>query len=378
MENIPNSGNLIMLVDDSRTNLMAGKTALGKNYSVMTVASAKTMLESLEWCNPDLILLDVVMPDMNGFEAIRILKERPRTCNIPVVFLTARNEEIDEMEGLQLGAIDYIRKPFSAVILRKRVELYLQLEAQKRELRLLNGNLQNRVEVQTKAIQGLQNKVLAAIAEMIEGRDGVTGNHIANTRRYLRLLLATVAEAGYPGESTAEWNIDMLCLASQLHDVGKIGISDSILKKPGPLTSEEFEEMKRHVILGIGFIEHLEDGESDVAFLRHAKLFAGYHHEKWDGSGYPHGLSGDRIPLLGRLMAIADVYDALTSERPYKKAFSHNKAVEVIRDGSGKHFDPALVATFGQVASRFPSATIQSGNHLPRITPPCFPIAVNN
>jgi putative two-component system response regulator len=349
-----------MLVDDSRANLLAGKTALSEDYAVQTVSSAARMLEALEWRRPDLILLDVDMPEMNGFEAIKVLKARPETREIPVIFLTAMNESAIELEGLQLGAIDYITKPFSPPLLRQRISLHLLLEDQKRTLvdqaRLLqnyNDNLQDMVAAKTKTIFKLQNKILTAMAEMVEGRDGTTGDHIANTQRYLGSLLSAVIGAGLWPQESSGWDVELLTQSSQLHDVGKISIRDSVLKKPGKLTEEEFAEMKEHVRFGIGFIERLEDGEEDSHFLRYAKIFAAFHHEKWDGSGYPHGLSGEDIPLLGRMMAVADVYDALTSERPYKKAFSHEEALRIIVEGRGTHFDPALVDLFAEAAVTF-------------------------
>ncbi|MDR1660190.1 MAG: response regulator, partial [Desulfovibrio sp.] len=351
---------LIMLVDDSLTNLQTGQTVLSEEYTVMTVPSAQKMLEALkvlEWRKPELVLLDVDMPGMSGFEAIKILKDSPETRDIPVIFLTAMNESADELKGLRLGAVDYITKPFSPALLRQRIALHLLLADQKRtladqtrRLRDYNDNLQGMVETKTKTILKLQNKILTAMAEMVEGRDGVTGNHIANTQRYLRTLLSVVIHAGIWPEESREWDIELLAQSSQLHDVGKISISDSVLKKPGKLTAEEFDEMKQHVRFGIGFLEKLEDGEEDSRFLQYAKTFAAFHHEKWDGSGYPHGLSKEDIPPLGRMMAIADVYDALTSVRPYKKAFSHEEAVRIIVKGRGTHFDPALVGLFEEVA----------------------------
>jgi putative two-component system response regulator len=347
------SSRLILLVDDNRTNLLAGKAALSEDYTVLTVPSASKMLEALEWRKPELILLDVDMPGMDGFEAIKILKSRPETRDIPVIFLTAMHESADELEGLQLGAVDYIAKPFSPPLLRQRIALHLLLENQKHELQDYNDNLQSMVEEKAKTILKLQNKILAAMAEMVEGRDGTTGNHIANTQRYLKCLLSAVTEAGFWPEQSCGWDIELLAQSSQLHDVGKISIRDDILKKPGKLTENEFAEMKQHVPLGVGFIERLEDGEEDSRFLQYAKAFAAFHHEKWDGSGYPHGLSGENIPLLGRMMAIADVYDALTSERPYKKAYSHEDAVRIIMEGKGTHFDPTLIGLFEEVAGAF-------------------------
>ena len=351
---------LIMLVDDSTTNLLAGKGALSESWSVQTIPSAAKMFEALEWSKPELILLDVDMPEMNGFEAIGILKGRSETKEIPVIFLTALNDNASELKGLELGAVDYIAKPFSPPLLRKRVELHLLLKDQKRileeqkvELQNYNNNLQCMVEEKTKTILKLKNKLLEAMAEMVEGRDGSTGDHIAKTKRYMRILLLAVIDAGISPEETEGWDIDLLCQSCQLHDVGKIAISDNILKKPGKLTVEEFSLMQEHVDIGVGFIKHLEDDEDDSAFLHYAKIFAGYHHEKWDGTGYPNKLSGKEIPLLGRLMAIVDVYDALTSVRPYKNALSHEEAVDILRSGRGKHFDPTLVDIFEQVSEEF-------------------------
>jgi putative two-component system response regulator len=356
-----------MLVDDSASTLLAGKAALSEGYKVLTAGSAALMLETLEWRKPALILLDVDMPEMNGFEAMGILKARPETRDIPVIFLTAMNDIANELKGLALGAVDYIAKPFSPPLLRKRIELHLLLNEQKRaledqkrvlekqklELQNYNDNLQGMVEEKTKTILKLQNKLLEAMTEMVEGRDGVTGDHIARTRQFLRILVSAVISAGFWAEEVSEWDIELLCQSCQLHDVGKIAISDGILMKPGRLTDEEFAAMRRHTLLGVGFIEKLEDGESDNAFLRYAKIFAGYHHEKWDGTGYPYGLSGEGIPLLGRLMAIVDVYDALVSDRPYKKAFSHDEAVRIIIEGKGTHFDPALVGLFEENSEVF-------------------------
>jgi putative two-component system response regulator len=313
---------------------------------VLTVPSAPKMFEMLGKYSPALILLDVDMPDMNGYNAIKILKDRPDTRDIPVVFLTAMNDDNSELRGLTLGAVDYIAKPFSASLLKKRVELHLLLESQKKALQDYNNNLQEMVVRKTRTVLKLQNKVLRAMAEMVEGRDTATGNHIERTQQCLRVLLSAVMENGFYQDQTAEWDTELLLQSSQLHDVGKIAIRDSILKKPGKLTDEEFREMKNHVDFGVSFIERLEEDEDDSLFLRHAKIFAKYHHEKWDGSGYPNGISGTKIPLLGRLMAIVDVYEALTSVRPYKKAFDHESSVEIIRQGKGTHFDPMLVELF--------------------------------
>ena len=342
-----------MLVDDSRSNLMAGKMALSENYTVQTIPSAAKMLEALAWSKPELILLDVDMPEMDGFQAIKTLKANPQTRHIPVIFLTAMSDSENELQGLRSGAVDYIIKPFSPPLLQKRIELHMLLETQKRDLQNYNSNLEKMVEEKTRAIVKLQNKILTAMAEMVEGRDGDTGNHISNSQRYLEIIMTAVINAGLWQDQVAEWDVNLLLQSSQLHDIGKIAISDSILKKPGKLTSEEFAEMKLHVNFGVDFITRLEDDKEDIHFLRYAKIFASSHHEKWDGSGYPQRLAGEAIPLLGRMMALADVYDALTSERPYKKAFRHEEAYGIIIEGKGTHFDPALISLFEATHTMF-------------------------
>jgi putative two-component system response regulator len=336
----------IMLVDDNLANLQVGKTALVALYRVLTVPSAEKMFTMLERYSPELILLDVDMPDMNGFEAIKILKERAATRDIPVIFLTAKNDSDSELKGLSLGAVDYISKPFSPPLLRKRIELHLQLKD-------FNNNLQQMVAMKTKTVIKLQNKILKAVAELVECRDDITGEHIERTQHYLGIIMRAMLDQGLYAGETSNWDIGLLQQSSLLHDVGKISISDNILRKPGPLTPEEFNEIKKHTNFGVSIIERIEEDDEENAFLSYAKIFAGHHHEKWNGTGYPNGLSGENIPLLGRIMAIADVYDALTSARPYKKAFSHEQAVSIIIEESGTHFDPALIRLFEQVADQF-------------------------
>ena len=339
---------LIMLVDDSLSNLMIAKEALSDAYSVITVPSASKMFELLARYTPKLILLDVDMPEMDGYEAIKILKNHSGTKNIPVIFLTAMSDSDSELKGLSSGAVDYIIKPFSAPLLKKRVEVHMLVETQKKALRDYNENLQKMVAVKTQTILKLQNKVLQAMAELVEGRDTFTGGHIERTQRCLAVLISAMLKNDIYREETIKWDIDLLLQSSQLHDVGKIAIRDSILKKPGKLTEEEFEEMKEHVAYGVKFIEKLEEDEEDSLYLQYAKIFAYYHHEKWDGSGYPNNLVGTDIPLLGRLMSIIDVYEALAFERCYKPAFDHQTSVNIVLQGRGADFDPVLTDLFEQ------------------------------
>jgi len=348
-----NEKKIIILVDDNPANLRIGKNVLTEKYAVATSPSAEKMFSLLESNKPAMILLDVDMPEVNGYEAIRILKSKPETKDIPVIFLTARAESDDELAGLSLGAIDYITKPFQPPLLLKRIEVHLLVEAQQKELQYFNENLQKMVEEKTQNVIELQNALLKTIAELVECRDDITGGHIERTQRGIDILLEGIERSGVYMEETKGWNKDLLLQSCQLHDVGKISISDSILKKPGKLTEEEFNEMKKHAAFGEQIIEKIEALTKESDFLDYAKIFAASHHEKWDGTGYPRGLKDSKIPLLGRIMAIADVYDALTSARPYKEAFSHEEAVRIITESSGTQFDPALVDIFILVAEQF-------------------------
>jgi putative two-component system response regulator len=349
-----------MLVDDNPANLRAGKNVLSEKYLVLTAPSAAKMFSLFETVRPDLILLDIEMPQMNGYETIKVLKSKPETKDIPVIFLTGKTDSDNELEGLSLGAIDYITKPFVPPLLLKRIEVHLLVESQKhtlkaqqKELKNFNDNLQKMVEAKTATVLELQNAILKTMSELVECRDNVTGGHIERTQRGVSILLnALKDDSPYSGE-TADWDIDLLLQSSQLHDVGKIAISDTILNKPGKLTPEEFEEMKKHAAFGVQVIEKIEASTRENDFLKYAKIFAGTHHEKWDGAGYPNGLRGEAIPLPGRIMAVADVYDALTSERPYKKAFTHEEALEIMEKGRGTQFDPVLVDIFVKVEGQF-------------------------
>ena len=350
----------IMLVDDNPTHLATGKNMLRKHFEVYDMPSPRKLFEFVEIVIPDLILLDVDMPEMSGYEVIVRLKENEKLEDVPIIFVTSRRESGNELKGLSLGAVDYVTKPFSAPRLIKRIENHLliaaqrkQLREQSRELRKFNESLQEMVQEQTKQILNLQGVVLSTVSELVECRDDVTGNHIARTKKFLKILISRMLRDGVYRDVVESWNINLLLLSSQLHDVGKIGIRDSILKKPGKLTFEEFEQMKKHPDIGVGIITSIERQTEAHDFLRYAKIIAGTHHEKWDGSGYPRRLEGTDIPLAGRLMAIADVFDALISRRPYKDPISPEEAADIIISGQGTHFEPALVDVFKAVSGDF-------------------------
>lgn len=329
----------VMIVDDNMTNLKMGKNALGDLYNVITVPSGERMFEIFDHITPHLILLDVEMPEMNGFEVIKRLKADDALKEIPVIFLTAKNEPQSELEGLSLGAVDYISKPFSAPVLRKRVENHLLLKR-------YNDNLVEMVQEKTSEIAELQNAVMSTMAEIVEYRDLVTGQHIERTKRYLKVLVEGMLKAGLHGDELSEWNLDLLVESAALHDVGKIHIPDAILIKPGRLTDGEFATMKKHTIYGVQIIKMIQKKTRSSKYLQHAEIFAGTHHERWDGKGYPFSLAGEEIPLQGRLMAIADVFDALSCDRPYKKAMSFETSIGIIAEGRGFHFDPEVTDVF--------------------------------
>ena len=347
----------LFIVDDNLTNLNIARDILSKDYNVITIPSAMKMFEMLRKTIPDIILLDIEMPEMNGYEAIKILKADENYKHIPIIFITVRGDSASELNGLSLGAVDYISKPFAPQLLAKRIEIHATLESQKEQLKQYNDNLAEMVNEKAKEAMGLQDTIISTIAELLECRDYTSCGHISRTQNYLKIFVEALAESGLYKKEVDTWNVDSVMQSCRLHDLGKIAISDKVLKKKSKLTIDEFEEIKTHATYGVEVIEKIQKKAENGAFLEHAKVFAGTHHEKWDGTGYPNGLKGDEIPLQGRLMAIADVYDALISERPYKKAFPHEKAVSIIAEGKGTYFDPNLVDIFLKLEDDFRKAS---------------------
>jgi len=329
----------IFIVDDNATNLVTAKDALSNSYKTFALPSALRMFQLLEKITPDLILLDVDMPEMDGFEALSVLKYDEKYKLIPVIFLTAKNDAESEIRGFEIGAIDFINKPFSPPVLIKRIETHIEID------KLIKKSIQN--------VQKIHNATINTIANMVENRDEVTGEHIDRTQKYLTILIKELIRTGVYSNEVLKWNLETLLPSAQLHDVGKIKVSDMILNKPEKLTTEEFNMIKNHCAEGEKIIDDIIGKAEEDKFLIHAKKFAGTHHEKWDGTGYPRGLKGEEIPLEGRLMAIADVYDALVSQRPYKEPFTHEQVIEIIKNDSGKHFDPKIVEVFLNVADDF-------------------------
>ena len=354
----------IILVDDNIANLDQGRSILRTFYEVFPAESAAKLFEILENALPALILLDVDMPGMNGYEAIRKLKADERFADIPVIFLTAKSDVHSEREGFDLGAVDYITKPFSPPLLLKRIENQIaiarktkDLQASREKLTEYAENLKAMVQEKTEEVLELQNAVLATVADLVEFRDNSTGGHIMRTQRYMKVFVDKLLQDSAYKVEISKWDIDFFIQSVQLHDVGKIAISDLILNKPGKLTPEEFAIMKNHVTAGVDAIERILRNTKKHAFLDYALVICGTHHERWDGTGYPVGLKGYNIPLEGRLMAIVDVYDALISNRSYKTKLSHGEACRIIEEGSGTYFDPVLVEVFRSVEDEFARIT---------------------
>jgi putative two-component system response regulator len=329
----------IFIVDDNDTNLATAEEALESQYRVLTLPSASKMFALLDKIKPDLILLDIEMPEMDGFEALHLLKANEANSNIPVIFLTGMTDAAVEVRGFQLGAVDFVTKPFSAPVLMNRIKTHLDIDEIIRE--------------RMAQILKLQNGIIFVFADMVENRDENTGGHVERTAMYARILLDAMLERKVYADEISDIDFDLFSLSARLHDVGKISIQDQILNKAGKLTTEEFELMKKHTLEGEQVIHKMVSRTENVEFLHHAKLLAGYHHERWDGTGYPYGLKEINIPIQGRIMALVDVYDALVSERPYKKAFSEEETVSIIKSGSGKHFDPYIMDAFLDVREEF-------------------------
>ena len=347
----------ILAVDDVPENLDVLNGILEETYAVQVALSGRVALKIASGKKqPDLILLDVMMPEMDGFEVCRELKKSALTRNIPVIFVTARDDVADEAHGLSLGAVDYISKPVSPPIVLARIATHLALYDQ-------NRVLTRKVAEATAELALAHDVAFCGMANLAEYRDSETGGHILRTRDYVGKLARKLMPNVGPKDFLDAASVDLLVKSVPMHDIGKVGIPDAILLKPGKLTFQEFETMKRHTIIGYNTIRRSESNlkvntDNQNSFLRFAREVTRSHHEKWDGSGYPDGLAGRGIPVAGRLMALADVYDALISKRVYKPAFPHRKAVEIICKDRGTHFDPDIVDAFVEIEGAFKQTAI--------------------
>jgi putative two-component system response regulator len=345
----------ILVVDDTPENLELMSGLLKDQYRVRVANNGERALRlAAADPAPDLVLLDVMMPGIDGYEVCRRLKADPATAGTPVIFLTAKAEIEDERQGLSLGAVDYITKPISPPIVLARIKTHLTLKAAADRLRNQNAELEAEVQRRTHIISAIQDVTVFAMASLAETRDNETGNHLRRTQHYVKTLARALQTHPRFAQVLTNENIELLFKSAPLHDIGKVGIPDHILLKPGKLTPEEFELMKRHTTLGFEALVRAEEALGErLDFLSFAKQIALSHQEKWDGSGYPQGLSGEDIPVAARLMALADVYDALISQRVYKPPFEHAEAVRIITAGRGTHFDPDMVDAFLEVQDDF-------------------------
>lgn len=345
----------ILVVDDTPDNLSLMSGLLKDDYKVKIATNGEKALQIARSDNPpDLILLDIMMPGLSGYEVISELKRDGRTKDIPVIFLTAMSEMEDEKKGLELGAVDFIIKPISPPIVRARVETHLKVKMAADFLRDKNDYLESEVQKRTREVNAIQDVTILAMASLAETRDTDTGNHIRRTQYYVKALAEKLKTHPRFASYLTDQVITTLFKSAPLHDIGKVGIPDRILLKPGKFEPHEFEIMKTHTTLGRDVISAAENQLGiDVEFLAVAKEIAYGHQEKWNGSGYPEGLSGDDIPVSARLMAVADVYDALISRRVYKDGMPHEKAVSIILEGKGSHFDPDMVDAFIELQDEF-------------------------
>lgn len=347
----------ILAIDDDATNLRMLQEILRPVYKVYAAPSGQRALAFLDRNTPDLILLDVEMPGMDGYQVIRKLKENPRLAQIPVLFLTAQEGRDKEEMALHLGAVDYVLKPITSGVVRARVNLHIELEDYRKRLETL-------VEQKTEQLRDTQDSILDILAGVTAWRDSGTGGHIIRTTTFSQMVVDCLLEKNHPNYLLSPQYGEHIVKTSKLHDIGKVAVSDTILLKPGRLTTEEFNEIKKHTTYGASMIDDaIADLGDDTSFLHVAREIVVSHHEWWNGSGYPQGLAGDNIPISGRIMAISDIYDSLTSERPYKGTMSHQQAMDIIYAETGNHFDPLLIELLGDTFPKFEAVAKELCSH---------------
>ena len=337
----------VLIVDDNKTNLVSAKNALAEEYKVTAVTSGEQALKFLDKIIPDLVLLDINMPEMDGFQVLEEVQRMERFSHVPVIFLTADNDPETETRCFATGAVDFVAKPFIPDVLMSRVKKTLELE-------IYRANLEHMVEEQTRIITArtrrisqIQEQVIMGMATLIETRDNSTGKHVKNTMTYVKMIASELKARNIYSDILTEDYIMNVYKAAPLHDVGKIKISDAILRKPGRLTEEEYNAMKLHTVYGREIINEIIGGVEDPAYVKIAEDIAMYHHERWDGTGYPIGLKGEDIPLCARIMALADVFDALYEERCYKEPIRPvYKIMQTLKEGRGTQFDPLITDVF--------------------------------
>lgn len=353
----------VLVVDDVRLNLDILVNTLGSRYDLLVAMNGASALRLARQNTPDLILLDVMMPGIDGFTVLRELQADPEMKTIPVIMLTALSETADKTRGFQLGAVDFITKPFQIEEVSARVTTHIKLRKAQQELRRFNESLQDLVARQVEEITQAQQAAIFALAKLSHTRDDDTGLHLERVRTFCRILAETLAATPGRFATISPAFIEAIYHASPLHDVGKVGIVDSILLKPGRLTEAEFAIMKEHTLIGARTLESVLKRYPGNILIEMGIDIARHHHEKWNGKGYPDGLAGEDIPLSARIMAVADIYDALRSRRPYKEPFPHDRAVEIIRGESGVTLEPAIVEVFDTIHPRFETIFAELDDH---------------
>lgn len=348
----------ILIVDDTPANLRLLASMLAqRGYKARPVPSGALALQAVKSQPPELILLDINMPGLNGYEVCRQLKADEKTREIPVIFLSALGETEDKLNAFAAGGVDYISKPFQFEEVDARITTHLKLRQLQKQLEDHNRHLSRLVEAQVKKIPDSQLATIFALAKLSESRDEDTGAHLFRVRGYCRAIATHLFRGGPYASDVDERFIENLYFSSPLHDIGKVSIPDAILLKKGPLTPEEWAVMKTHTTLGAATLDVVLEQYPDNEMVRMGREIARSHHERWNGTGYPHGISGEAIPLPARIFAMADQYDALRSTRPYKRGFTHDETVKIIVEGDGRtmpeHWDPVILAAFREVETEF-------------------------
>lgn len=336
----------VKVIDDSESNLDLMVAALSEDYDVSVALDGESGLEDIRADPPDLVLLDIMMPGLDGYAVCAQLQADPKTREIPIIFLTAVDELDSKTRGFKLGAVDYITKPFEMMEVKARVRTHLALKCARQELARQNEWLEEKVRERTRELVLAQDVTILSMASLAEARDRETGAHIMRTQEYVRLLAQGLRDHPRFRDLLTPSNIELIYKSAPLHDIGKVGVPDRVLQKPGPLTPSEFEEMKLHTLYGYNAILAAEQKLGSNSFLRFAREITYTHHEHWDGSGYPRGLQGEEIPVAGRLMILADTYDAMVSRRIYKEPIAHVEVVSQLVELSGRYFDPDVVEVF--------------------------------
>ncbi len=344
----------IMIVDDTPANLrLLDKILSDSGYRVFAFPRAGMALQAARKNPPDLFLMDINMPEIDGYEACKILKSNLALKDIPVIFISAMNEPSEKVHAFQLGGVDYVSKPFQFEEVLARVETHLKIHRMQSELEGYNKHLEQLVSEQVQEIADSQLATILALARLAQSRDDNTGQHLERVQAFSRVLTERLQALGLYTDLFESDTAQYIHYACSLHDIGKVGIPDYILMKPGKLTAEEFEVMKTHTLIGAENLQSVYEKYPHNSFIKMGIAIARWHHERWDGSGYPDGLAGEEIPIVARIMSLVDVYDALRSERPYKESYSRQKARGIIIEGSGAQFDPSIIRVFLDVEEEF-------------------------